>query len=115
MSHAYETDFINPRWKDYTIREWQAKAQFQWIRKLVESEVKRLNRKLDFVDIGCGKLLSTQGRYFHILKDTSRSYVGIEPSWAMIRQVPKSNLDRLPNALIVRAVGEELPIAHGRV
>jgi SAM-dependent methyltransferase len=106
-----ETDFVNPPWRDSLLEEIQTDEMFRRIRRWIEGEAKRLSRGLDFADIGCGKLLSERGRYFQILKDTSRSYVGVEPSWEMIRRVPKANLALLPDAWIVRSVGEDLPVA----
>jgi SAM-dependent methyltransferase len=110
-----ETDFVNPQWRDSLIEELQTDEMFRRIRVMAEGEVERLGRKLDFADIGCGRLLSERGRYYRIIERAARSYVGVEPSWTMIRHVPRANLERLPRAIIVRSVGEDLPVAPASV
>jgi SAM-dependent methyltransferase len=89
---------------------------FDELRRRIAAERERLGRRLDFVDIGAGGLLrgggGRGGRLFRIVVEHGRSYTGIEPSWAMLRQVrgPDSNLRYVPDGVMVRASGELLPV-----
>ncbi len=72
------------------------------------------------VDIGCGNLLAGTGRgtgrLFRNLDESARLYVGIEPSWGMIKDVmagPDPAIRHLRHASLVRGVGERLPFAAG--
>ncbi len=77
-------------------------------------------RHLDVLDVGCGSnkfeldangllkpTLSTLAQY-------SRTYVGLDPTWAMLKAAtrPGSGLHRLANARLVRGIGEALPFAN---
>lgn len=117
-----ESDYVEsptaPRW---SIAEVYVERFFALLRTIVVREAERRGRRLDCLDIGSGGLLRGTdghgGRFYRILLDYSRSYIGIEPSWAMLRQVAgaEGNAMRLPHALLVRSCGEDLPVRAGTV
>lgn len=112
-----ETDYDEqPAPATWSVRELAVEAVFARIRERIGAEAARLGRKLDVLDIGSGGLLRGRGhqggRFFRILEDHARSYLGVEPSWSMLRQVatPDGNVRHLPNPLLVRSCGEVLPV-----
>lgn len=111
----FETDFHQRVKKKSLIGKLYVDYAFALRERLIEAQVQSLGRPLDILDVGSGALLHGQGgqggAHFRLLKRYSRSYKAIEPSWAMINQVnvPDGNLYHLPEATMVRGVGEQLP------
>lgn len=112
-----ETDYDEqPTPATWSVRELAVEAVFARIRERIGAEAARLGRKLDVLDIGSGGLLRGRGRqggrFFRILEDHARSYLGVDPSWSMLRQVatPDGNVRHLPSPLLVRSSGEVLPV-----
>lgn len=116
-SGEIETDYEErPASATWSVRELAVENVFARIRERIGDEAARLGRRLDVLDIGSGGLLRGSGeqggRFFRILTDHARSYLGIEPSWSMLRQVatPDGNVHHLPSPLLVRSCGEALPV-----
>jgi SAM-dependent methyltransferase len=78
---------------------------------------RKLGRKLDILDIGCGSAKFLPARAggpkpsLELFLRHARRYAGVDPSWAMLRAATaaESLFSRLPNATLVRAIAEALP------
>lgn len=110
-----ETDYKPTRRRPGPLTEQlRVQAHFDVLRQHLHEHMHHLGRRLDVVDIGCGTRLSgkTGGRHFQMLLETSRSYTGIEPSSLCITELssPEACLWRLPDPVLIRSSGEEVPL-----
>lgn len=89
-------------------------------RAYLQRATRALGRGLDVLDVGCGSSKFRPGHglgpkpSIQIFLEHARSYTGIDPSWAMLKAASQSDsLTRLlPQALLVRAIGEALPFPN---
>ena len=120
MAHAegaprVETDYMEKGKASSAMVQLYTEYGFRLRHAVLERHARALGRCLDVLDVGSGELLKGTGgrggRHFGMLKELGRSYRGIDPSDAMIRavHVPDGNIFHLPDALLVRGVGEALP------
>ena len=111
-----ETDFFPHKLRNGPVSDvTRSDFQFAFLHDRLSNAMSIRGRNLDVLDVGCGTRLSSgdtaQDRHLEILRDTCRSYSGLDPSWQVMQSVNASGsiIGQLPEAMLVRGVGEFLP------
>src|SRR5688572_1264721 len=88
-------------------------------RRYIEDTERRVGRKLDVLDVGCGcaKFREAPGggpkESLQPFVRSARLYAGIDPSWEMLRtaSAPDSQIGAIGRHFLARAIAERLPFS----